>query len=100
MKRKHKGIQNFLFLAISVFLFVMPALQECDDLLEIELIFPTPSFEKPHPEDMGLGREGGCQGLSNISAMMLLLATNPINQVSHHSYPIISSNQQSPLLRC
>ena len=101
MKSEHKGIQNFLFMVISVFLLVQPAFQELEDLLEIELISPTPSLEKPHPEDMASGRAGNCQGsVSNSPVLMFFLATDPLKELFYHSLLILSPNQQAPILRC
>jgi hypothetical protein len=101
MKNGHKGIQNFLFMAIGVFLQVQPAFQEYQDLIEIELISPTPSFEKSHPEDMASGRAGNCQGPESIfPVLMLFLATDPLKELFHHSFLILSLNQQAPVLRC
>jgi len=101
MKSGNKGIQNFLLMAFSVFLLVQPAFQDYEDLIEIELILPTPSLEKSHPEDMAPGRAGNCQGSeSNSSLLMLFLAKDASKEVFHQSFLILSRDQQAPVLPC
>ena len=101
MKSRHKGIQYFLFMAFSVFLLVQPAFQEYEDLIEIELISPTQSFEKPHSDDMASGRAGYGQVLgSNYLLLTLLPPTDPLKELLYYSFLISSPNQQEPILRC
>jgi len=101
MKSRHKGIQYFLFMAFSVFLLVQPAFQEYEDLIEIELISPTPSLEKPHPEDLASGRAGYCQASGSNSLLLTLLPpTDPLKELLYYSFLISSPNQQAPVLSC
>ena len=83
MKRKHKGIQNFLFMAIFLLLFVMPAFQDCDDLMDMEALSSQPAYENRHPEGMASGHLDNCQGLNaKTSGMMLPLTMNPLRLFS------------------
>ena len=101
MKRISKGIQNFLFLALCILLFAQPALQDYDNIIDIELLTPGPAYEQPHQHDMAPSGQGNYQGLKpSISALMLLLPPNLFKHVFPGSSLIFSASQQASVLRC
>jgi hypothetical protein len=103
MKRKHKGIQEFLFIVISLILLALPAFHQCHDLIDFELLSPTPSFEKVHPQEMASGLPDKFRGLalaSNISAIIPSPGTIFLTPLSHQPFAAFSINQQAPILRC
>jgi hypothetical protein len=101
MKRKCKGIQNLLFMAISISLLVFPTFQDCEDLIDIGLLSSEPTFEKACLEGVASGRQGNGQALElNTSLIMLLLAANPFKLVPPDSSSILSTNQHASILRC
>jgi len=101
MRIRQKRIQNFLFMAITLFLVVHPAFHEFENQREIELSSRKPVLAHTQFEDMASGESGKFQGLnSNCSAFMLLLEPNLLKNFFHHPFPILSSSQQDPVLRC
>ena len=101
VKRSSKGILNFLCMVFCLFLFVQPALQDCDDIIDTELLTSGPAYEKPHQHDMAPSGQGNYQGLKpSISALMLLLPPNLFKHVSPGPSPIFSASQQASGLRC
>ena len=103
MKRKHKGIQEFLFIVISLILLALPAFHQCHDLIDFELLSPTPSFEIAHPHEMASGQPNKFQGSAlaqNISAMIPSLGAIFLSRLSHQPVAAFSVNQEDPILRC
>ncbi len=88
-------------MVFCVFLFVQPAFQDYDDLIDMELLSPNPTIEKAHSEDMAPGVQGNCQALkSNLSVAMRLLPVDPSQLVLHGLFPNNTSSQQASVLRC
>ena len=101
MKISQKRIQNILFLVFSLFLFVQPAFQDCDDLIDIEFLFSKPAFEKPHPEDIASGQQSNRQGFeSKSSSPVLFMATNPFKLISHKLFPTKPLAELTSAFRC
>ena len=101
MERRHKGIQNFLLTYFILYLLVCPSLHDFYDLTEMHLLSAARHFEKPHPQEMLADQQSKFQVVeSNISALIFLLATNPLNGFFHQSFSISSFILHDLVLRC
>jgi hypothetical protein len=100
MKKCYKGFQNFLSVAFCLFLFMQPAFDEYDALIDTQLLSGVPAFEKPHPHDIALGGGDKYQALESNILAMGLPATNFFQELFLDSSPIFSPNEYAPLLRC
>ena len=101
MKRIDKAIQNFLFLAISLFIIVLPAFHQCHDLMDAEIFSPPQHFEVPHPEQIVSNRQDNWEGWEpGTSRLMLLLPQYFSKQFFYPFPPHFSFDQRGSALRC
>ncbi len=103
VKKKHKDkvIQDFLYLAIILFIMVLPAFHECHDLMDMEIFSPPQHFEEAHPEQMASDGRNNWEGLeSNTSHFMLLQPQYFFKQFFHHLSENFSFVQRGSALRC
>jgi hypothetical protein len=101
MKKRFKGIQIFLVIAISLFILALPAYLRCTRLSQTKFVSSDLSFANPVQEE-GLPdneKELKVYGPS-ILLIIFLLGTN-LFELSFHLFPkIISLRQRIVVLRC
>jgi hypothetical protein len=83
-----------------VSLLVTPVLDEYQDLIDIEIILPVPSFEKPHYEDTAAGSEKDFHSLISSISLNPPLFFIRASFFFPISSPIFSPSQQALILRC
>ena len=101
VKESHKKIQDFLFLAIILVLVIASSFQNYCDSMEREHFRSQPAFSTPHPEGILADEKSRCQiAAPDTSAIMLILATNPLKGLFYQSFRISFPIQQARTLRC
>jgi hypothetical protein len=97
---KAKNIQSFMFMAVSLFFVVVPAFHVCHELVDGVLFSPIPAFEQEHPHEMSSERQDTHNTIAPFVWALISPGTNFFQQNPHPLFPIISPNQQNPILRC
>jgi hypothetical protein len=96
----NKGFQKFFFLLFCIFLFMQPALQDYDNLVDIELLSSDPAFGKFRLEEMASSHVTHPQiPHTNISSLILSLTTLFKDLLPNFS-PISSVDPLRLILRC
>lgn len=100
MKRRFKGIQIFLVIAISFFILAFPAYLRNTGLLQTKLASWNLSFENPDQEQGLTGNEKGLKvyGLSTL-LIMFLWSTNLFEQSCNLFSHTLSPHQKTSVLR-
>jgi hypothetical protein len=93
-------MQDFLFLTIISFLLVIPAFHVCHDLIDCELFSSLPVFEHDHPHEMSAERHEIHHAIGPYVWASIPPGTDFFQQSPHPLFPIISTSQQAPVLRC
>jgi hypothetical protein len=101
MKKKFKGIEIFLVMAISLFILALPAYLLCTKLSQTKFISSDLSFENPSQEE-GLSNNEKEWKEYGPSAFFIifLLGTNLFEQSSHLFPRSLSLWQKAFILRC
>jgi len=101
MKKRFKGIEIFLVIAISLFILALPAYLRCTQLSQTKFVSSDLSFENPGQEE-GLPdneKELKVYGPS-ILLIIFLLSTNLLEQSSYLFSRAFSLRQRIVVLRC
>jgi hypothetical protein len=94
-------IRNLFLISIGLLVVAIPALHECQDLMDCEILSPVPCFEAAHPQDMASGQTYKFAGLaSSIFMLMPFVAPDSSEEVFLPSFEFPLSSNQPLVLRC
>lgn len=101
MKKRFKGIQIFLVIAISLFLLALPAYLRYAHLSQTKFVSSDLSFENPDQDD-GLPDNEKELKVYGLSTLLILfpLGINLFEQSSHLLPRSLSLRQNTSVLRC
>jgi hypothetical protein len=101
MKKRFKGIEIFLVIAISLFILALPTYLRCTKLSQTKFISSDLSFENPGQEE-GLPNNEKELKVYGSSAFLIIffLGTNLFEQSSHLFPQSLSLRQKAFVLRC
>jgi len=101
MKKRFKGIEIFLVIAISLFILALPAYLRCTQLSQTKFVSSDLSFENPGQEE-GLPDNEKELKVYGPSALLIifLLGTNLFEQSSYLFSRALSLRQRIVVLRC
>ena len=97
MKRKPALI--FLVIVISALIVVLPAYFRCSNLKRAHLLSTDLSFESPDDENLVIEKLSRVF-VSSSSSILFDTGTHVIERISCFSYPTLSPDQISMILRC
>jgi hypothetical protein len=96
---KRKPVLTFLVIVISAFIVVLPAYFRCSNLKRAHLLSTDLSFESPDDENLLIEKLSRVSVLSSFS-ILFDTGTHVFEQISCFSYPTLSLDQTSMILRC
>ena len=101
MRKRFKGIEILLAIAISLFILALPAYLRCTKLSQTKFISSDLSFENPDQEE-GLPNNEKELKVYGPSAFLItfLLGSNLFEQSSHLFPRSLSFSQKAFVLRC
>jgi len=101
MKKRFKNIQIFLVMAISFFIFALPAYLRCANFSEANFVSADLSFEKPDQEN-GPSDYGNELMLFGSTAFSITFppGTNLFEHSSHSFSQALSLHQKTFVLLC
>jgi hypothetical protein len=101
MKKKFKGIQIFLVIAVSVFILALPAYLRCTQLSQIKFVSSDLSFETPVQEEGVPDNEKELKVYGPSTLLIIFLLGTNLFELSLHLFPQVHSlHQRIVVLRC
>ncbi len=101
MKKRLKGVQIVLVVAISLFILAFPAYLRCTQLSQIKFVSSDLGFENPAQEDGVPDNEKKLKVCGPITLLIIfLLRTNPFELSFHFFLRALSLRQRIIVLRC
>ena len=101
MKKRFKGIQIFLVIAISLFILALPAYLLCSKLSQTKFISSDLSFENPDQEEALPDNERELKVYGRSASLIIFLSgTNLFKQSSYLFSQALSLRQGIVVLRC
>ena len=96
---KRKPFLIFIVIVISAFMVVLPAYFRCSNLKRAKLLSTDLSFERLDDENLLIEKVPKVF-VSSAFSIILHLGTNVFEHISCFSYPTLSLDQTSMILRC
>jgi hypothetical protein len=96
---KRKPFLIFLVILISAFIVVLPAYFRCSNLRRAKLLSTDLSFERLDDENLLIEKLSKVFVSSSFS-ILFDIGTNVFEHISCFSYPTLSLDQTSMILRC
>ena len=101
MKKRFKGIQIVLIIAISLFILAFPAYLRCTHLSQIKFVSSDLGFENPAQEEGVPDKEKELKAYGLITPLIIFLLDTHLFELSFHLFPqTLSLRQRIVVLRC
>jgi len=101
MKKRFKGIQFFLVIAISLFILALPAYLRCTQLAPIKSVSSDLSFENPNQEEELPDNEKELKVYGPSASLVISLLGTNLLELPFHLFPqALSLRQRIVVLRC
>jgi len=101
MKKRLKGTQIFLVVAISLFILAFPAYLRCTHLSQIKFVSSDLGFENPAQEEGVPDNEKELKVYGPITLFIIFLLGTNLFQLPFHFFPqALSFRQRIVVLRC
>jgi hypothetical protein len=101
MKKRFKGIQIFLIIAISLFILALPAYLRCTQMSQIKFVSSDLGFGNPVQEEGVPDNQKELKAYRQITLLIIFLLGANLFELSFHLFPQASSlRQRIIVLRC